>query len=121
MFGENGLKAWVTQASCDDGVDVSQRGPIIGGLCIIQAKHTRNNVPTEAVRALVGVMHGRAAAKGILITTAWLGKQPWLRPAHRPHGTHRQPRPQSTTPRTPRHGRPSRSVQSPGWQTRDVR
>ncbi|MCN9244514.1 restriction endonuclease [Streptomyces sp. RY43-2] len=45
-----------------------------GGLCIIQAKRTKNTVPAEAVRALAGVMHDKAAAKGILVTTAWFGK-----------------------------------------------
>lgn len=43
-------------------------------LRLIQAKRTKNTVPTEAVRALAGVMHDKAAAKGILITTAWFGK-----------------------------------------------
>ncbi|MEV6654866.1 restriction endonuclease [Streptomyces sp. NPDC051219] len=76
LFEEIGLKAWVTQASRDDGVDAvaTNEDPIIGGLCIIQAKRTKNTVPAEAVRALAGVMHDKAAAKGILVTTAWYGK-----------------------------------------------
>ncbi|MER7179800.1 restriction endonuclease [Streptomyces hyaluromycini] len=45
-----------------------------GGLCIIQAKRTKNTGPAESVRALAGVMHDRATAKGILIATAWFGK-----------------------------------------------
>ncbi|MCU7820126.1 restriction endonuclease [Kitasatospora sp. DSM 101779] len=76
LFEAIGLKAWVTQASRDDGVDAVayNEDPIIGGLCIIQAKRTKNTVPTEAVRALAGAMHDKAAAKGILITTAWFGR-----------------------------------------------
>ncbi|WP_344493044.1 restriction endonuclease [Streptomyces enissocaesilis] len=76
LFEAIGLKAWVTQASRDDGVDAvaTNEDPIMGGLCIIQAKRTKNTVPTEAVRALAGVMHDKAAAKGILVTTAWFGK-----------------------------------------------
>ncbi|WP_251066728.1 restriction endonuclease [Streptomyces sp. ISL-36] len=41
---------------------------------IIQAKRTKNAVPAEAVRALAGAMHDKAAAKGILVTTGWFGK-----------------------------------------------
>ncbi|WP_406506558.1 restriction endonuclease [Streptomyces sp. NBC_01602] len=51
--------------------------PLIGGLCIIQAKRSKNAVPAEAVRALAGVMHDKAAAKGIVVTTAWFGKASW--------------------------------------------
>ncbi|MEV3988438.1 restriction endonuclease [Streptomyces sp. NPDC049837] len=66
----------MTQASRDDGVDAvaTNEDPITGGLCIIQAKRTKNAVPAEAVRALAGVMHDKATAKGILVTTGWLGK-----------------------------------------------
>lgn len=76
LFEAYGMKAWVTQASRDDGVDAvaTNEDPMTGGLCIIQAKRTKNTVPAEAVRALAGVMHDKAAAKGILITTAWFGK-----------------------------------------------
>ncbi|MCP9956120.1 restriction endonuclease [Streptomyces sudanensis] len=76
LFEAIGLKAWVTQASRDDGVDAvaTNEDPITGGLCIIQAKRTKNAVPAEAVRALAGVMHDKAAAKGILVTTGWFGR-----------------------------------------------
>ncbi|MDX3078431.1 restriction endonuclease [Streptomyces sp. MI02-7b] len=75
LFEAIGLKAWVTQASRDDGIDAvaTNEDPIIGGLCIIQAKRYKNVVPAEAVRALAGVMHDKAAAKGILVTTSWFG------------------------------------------------
>ncbi|MFF7216910.1 restriction endonuclease [Streptomyces sp. NPDC008238] len=75
LFEAIGLKAWVTQASRDDGIDAvaTNEDPIIGGLCIIQAKRYKNVVPAEAVRALAGVMHDKAAAKGILVTTSCFG------------------------------------------------
>lgn len=75
LFEEIGLKSWVTQASRDDGIDAvaTNEDPIIGGMCIIQAKRYKNVVPAEAVRALAGVMHDKAAAKGILVTTSWFG------------------------------------------------
>lgn len=40
LFEARGLKSWVTQASRDDGVDgvAVNEDPIVGGLCIIQAK-----------------------------------------------------------------------------------
>ncbi|MFD0257490.1 restriction endonuclease [Kitasatospora indigofera] len=76
LFEAIGLEAWTTQASRDDGVDAVavNRDPLTGGLCIIQAKRLKGTVPTDAVRALAGVMHDKAAAKGILVTTAWFGK-----------------------------------------------
>jgi restriction system protein len=79
LFEKIGLKSWVTQASRDDGVDAVavNEEPLIGGLCIIQAKRSKNAVPAEAVRALAGVMHDKAAAKGIVVTTAWFGKASW--------------------------------------------
>ncbi|WP_406275922.1 SAV_2336 family protein [Actinacidiphila glaucinigra] len=72
LFEAIGLKAWVTQASRDDGIDAiaTNEDPITGGLCIIQAKRYKNVVPAEAVRALAGVMHDKAAAKSILVTTS---------------------------------------------------
>ncbi|MEV8100294.1 restriction endonuclease [Kitasatospora sp. NPDC085879] len=55
----------MTQASRDDGVDAVayNKDPIIGGLCIIQAKRTKTTVPAEAVRALAGVMHDKPPPK----------------------------------------------------------
>ncbi|MET8679485.1 restriction endonuclease [Streptomyces sp. NPDC004647] len=67
----------------------------------VVAGRSRNAVPAEAVRALAGVMHDRAAAKGIVATTAWFGKASWaFAHSHRPHGTHRRPPPQSPPPRS---------------------
>ncbi|MFB7175574.1 restriction endonuclease [Streptomyces sp. NPDC056254] len=76
LFEKIGLKSWVTQASRDDGIDAIaiNEEPLIGGLCVVQAKRTKNAVSAETVRALAGVMHDKAAAKGIVVTTAWFGK-----------------------------------------------
>ncbi len=76
LFEGMGMKSWVTQASRDDGVDgvAVNEDPIMGGLCVIQAKRYRNVVGVEAVRALAGVMDDMRATKGIMVTTSWYGK-----------------------------------------------
>jgi restriction system protein len=76
LFEAMGMKAWVTQASKDDGVDgvAINDDPIVGGLCIIQAKRYSRIVGVEAVQALAGVMDHKRAAKGVLVTTSWVGK-----------------------------------------------
>jgi hypothetical protein len=56
-----------------DGVAVNE-DPIVGGLCIIQAKRYSKIVGVEAVHALAGVMEDKHAAKGVLVTTSWVGK-----------------------------------------------
>ncbi|MFG1815339.1 restriction endonuclease [Kribbella sp. NPDC049174] len=77
LFEAMGLKSWVTQASRDDGVDgvAVNEDPIMGGVCVIQAKRYRGVVSTEAVRALAGVMGQLKASRGVLVTTSWFGKQ----------------------------------------------
>ncbi|MER7243497.1 restriction endonuclease [Kribbella sp. NPDC000426] len=77
LFEAMGLKSWVTQASRDDGVDgvAVNEDPIMGGVCVIQAKRYRGVVATEAVRALAGVMGQLKASRGVLVTTSWFGKQ----------------------------------------------
>jgi restriction system protein len=76
LFEAMGLKSWVTQASRDDGVDgvAVNEDPIMGGVCVIQAKRYRAIVSTEAVRALAGVMGQLKASRGVLVTTSWFGK-----------------------------------------------
>lgn len=75
LFEAMGMKSWVTQASLDDGVDavVVNEDPITAGLCVIQAKRWSRVVGLEAVNALAGVMDDKHAAKGILVTTSWVG------------------------------------------------
>lgn len=76
LFEEIGMKAWVTQASRDEGVDAVavNEDPLVGGICAIQAKRYKNVVGVEAVQALAGAMNDKAATKGILVTTSWFGK-----------------------------------------------
>lgn len=76
LFAARGLKAWVTQLSRDDGVDgvAVNDDPIVGGLCVIQAKRYSRIVGLEALHALAGVMDDKKAAKGVLVTTSWVGK-----------------------------------------------
>ena len=76
LFEAMGMKSWVTQASKDEGVDgvAVNEDPIVGGLCIIQAKRYSKIVGLEAVHALAGVMDDKNAAKGVLVTTSWVGK-----------------------------------------------
>lgn len=76
LFEATGMESWVTQASRDDGVDAvaTNTDPLIGGLCVIQAKRYSAVVGLEAVHALAGVMNDKHAAKGILVTTSWFGK-----------------------------------------------
>ena len=76
LFEAMGMKSWVTQASKDEGVDgvAVNEDPIVGGLCIIQAKRYSKIVGVEAIHALAGVMEDKHAAKGVLVTTSWVGK-----------------------------------------------
>jgi restriction system protein len=76
LFEAMGMKSWVTQASRDDGVDAVavNEDPIMGGLCVVQAKRYSGIVPADAVRALAGVMDDKRASRGVLVTTSWFGK-----------------------------------------------
>jgi restriction system protein len=76
LFESVGMKSWVTQASRDEGVDgvAVNEDPIVGGLCVIQAKRYSKIVGLEAIHALAGVMGDKHAAKGVLVTTSWVGK-----------------------------------------------
>jgi restriction system protein len=79
LFDSIGMKAWITQASRDEGIDVVAYNddPIVGGLCIIQAKRCNSIVGLEAVHALAGVMEDKHAVKGVLVTTSCTGKASW--------------------------------------------
>ncbi|MFE8017395.1 restriction endonuclease [Streptomyces antibioticus] len=50
---------------------------LIGGLCIIQAKRTKNVVSAETVRSVAGSVNDKSASKGIVVTIAWFGKASW--------------------------------------------
>jgi hypothetical protein len=80
------------QASRDDGVDgvAVNENPVVGGLCIIQAKPYSKIVGLEAVHALAGVMDDKQAAKASSSPPhVWQGKQRVRRP-QRPHRDHRR-------------------------------
>ncbi|QBS43926.1 restriction endonuclease [Nocardia sp. CS682] len=76
LFEAMGMESWVTQASRDDGVDgvAINKDPIMGGVCVIQAKRYSRVVEVDAVRALAGVMDDLRASRGVLVTTSWFGK-----------------------------------------------
>ncbi len=72
-----GMEAWATQASNDDGIDAVaiNPAPMIGGLCIIQAKRYSKVVGPEPVHALAGQIQLRKASRGILMTTSWVSSK----------------------------------------------
>ncbi|MFE1460546.1 restriction endonuclease [Streptomyces nigra] len=76
LFEAMGFETWRTQGSRDDGVDAVavHRDPVGTTVFAIQAKRSKNAVPVETVRALAGVMHDKAASRGVLVTTSWFGK-----------------------------------------------
>ncbi|MFF1438498.1 restriction endonuclease [Streptomyces sp. NPDC058295] len=76
LFEAMGFETWRTQGSRDDGVDAVavKRDPVGTTVFAIQAKRSKNAVPVETVRALAGVMHDKAASRGVLVTTSWFGK-----------------------------------------------
>ncbi|WP_346017323.1 MULTISPECIES: restriction endonuclease [unclassified Streptomyces] len=76
LFESIGLDSVNTQPSKDEGVDAvaMNTDPVMKGLCVIQAKRTKNVVPFETVSALAGVVEHKRAAKGILVTTSWFGR-----------------------------------------------
>lgn len=76
IFSGDGTEVRVTQASRDGGVDAVafDPDPIRGGKFVIQAKRYTKVVPVSAVRDLYGTMISEGAAKGILVTTAYFGR-----------------------------------------------
>lgn len=76
MFSAHGAEVKVTQASRDGGVDAVafDPDPIRGGKFVIQAKRYTNVVPVSAVRDLYGTLVNEGASRGILVTTAYYGK-----------------------------------------------
>lgn len=77
LFEARGLRAWQTVTSDDDGIDAVavNEDPVLGGLAVIQAKRYAKPVGYESITALAGVMHDKKAAKGILVTTSWVGSK----------------------------------------------
>jgi HJR/Mrr/RecB family endonuclease len=77
LFEGMGMHATqTTNSEHDFGVDLIaiDEDPLLGGLCVVQAKRYSKVVGYSAVQALAGIMEDRAATKGILVTTSWFGK-----------------------------------------------
>jgi restriction system protein len=75
-FRDIGGEVKVTQRSREGGIDavIFDPDPIRGGKYIIQAKRYNDIVHPSAVRELNGVMIDEGAARGILVTTSYFGK-----------------------------------------------
>lgn len=76
MFARQDAEVRVTQASRDGGVDAIafDPDPIRGGKFVIQAKRYTKVVPVSAVRDLYGTVLNEGASRGILVTTAYYGR-----------------------------------------------
>jgi restriction system protein len=76
LFRAMGVKSYRTIKSKDDGIDVvvTSDDLIFGGICLVQAKRTKNVVDLGTVHALAGTMADHNAAKGIVVTTSWFGQ-----------------------------------------------
>ncbi|MFJ9776888.1 restriction endonuclease [Kitasatospora sp. NPDC101157] len=76
LFEAMGYETWRTQNSRDDGLDaVAVKRDSVGVTVVaVQAKRTKNAVPLETVRALLGTVADTDAARGVLVTTSWFGK-----------------------------------------------
>ncbi|MGW7441958.1 restriction endonuclease [Kitasatospora sp. NPDC054795] len=76
LFEAMGYETWRTQNSRDDGLDAVAVKRDGGGVTVVavQAKRTKNAVPVETVRALLGAVDLTNASRGVLVTTSWFGK-----------------------------------------------
>jgi restriction system protein len=74
-----GMQSWTTRQSNDDGVDavVFNPAPLVGGLCIVQAKRYKGVIGVQHLRELAGAMEEKKAGRGILITTSWFTAGCW--------------------------------------------
>jgi restriction system protein len=75
LFLAMGYHAWKTRDSRDDGVDavVTRDDLALGGVCVVQAKRTKNTVPVAVVRELAGTMQLHKAHTGMVVTTSTFG------------------------------------------------
>lgn len=79
IFEAQGAEGWTTEQSHDDGVDavILRRTPLMGGLCIVQAKRYSNVVGVNHIRELAGAMEEKKAGWGVLVTTSWFTSGGW--------------------------------------------
>ncbi len=70
-----GIESYRTINSGDDGIDVvaTKDDIIFGGVCLVQAKRTKNRVELGTVQAIAGAMADHNAATGMVVTTSWFG------------------------------------------------
>lgn len=70
-----GIESYRTINSGDDGIDVvaTKDDIIFGGVCLVQAKRTKNRVDLGTVQAIAGAMVDHHAATGMVVTTSWFG------------------------------------------------
>ena len=75
LFLAMGYNAWKTRDSRDDGVDavVTRDDLALGGVCVVQAKRTKNTVPVAIVRELAGTMQVHKAHTGMVVATSTFG------------------------------------------------
>jgi len=116
LFEAMGMASWKTQDSKDDGVDAVavNEDPIVGGLCIIQAKRYSKIVGVEAVHASGG-RHGRQECRQGCPGHHVLGGQgqPGLRrPQRQPDRDYRGPSPEVPAQGTPRARRADQPAQA---------
>jgi restriction system protein len=86
VFEAQGAEGWTTEPSHDDGVDavILRKTPLMGGLCIVQAKRWSKVVGVSHVRELAGAMEEKKAGWGVLVTTSWFTEGCWQKA--REHG-----------------------------------
>lgn len=86
IFEDQGAEGWTTEQSHDDGVDavIVRRTPLMGGLCIVQAKRYSVVVGVSHIRELAGAMEEKKAGWGVLVTTSWFTSGCWEK--SREHG-----------------------------------
>jgi restriction system protein len=79
VFEAQGADGWVTEHSHDDGVDavIVRPTPLMGGLCVVQAKRYSKVVGVNHIRELAGAMEEKKAGWGVLVTTAWFTAGCW--------------------------------------------
>jgi len=72
-----GLRATVTKASGDGGIDVEAESTddILGGRILVQCKRYEGSVGSPVVRDLYGALTDARAMKGILVTTSWFSAE----------------------------------------------
>ncbi|MGF1426441.1 restriction endonuclease [Kitasatospora sp. LaBMicrA B282] len=117
LFEAMGYETWRTQNSRDDGLDAVAVKRDGDGVTVVavQAKRTKNAVPVETVRALLGTVTHTNAARGSTGDDL-LVRQGQLRHGGRQRGappSGRRPRTEVPPPGTPRRRCPDQPAEAP--------